>query len=125
MLAYRFACERGGLVRGVVGLAGVLVTPSCSGAAGVRVLHVHGQKDTLVPVEGGGAGEQLSGARFRSVEETVGALRAGGASVELLLVAGGEHGVPSLDAAARVERGAPLAALLGRFVRGEKVTDRP
>jgi polyhydroxybutyrate depolymerase len=118
MLSYRFACERRELVAGVVGLAGPLVRPTCQDARGVRVLHVHGMRDTTVPVGGGGAGDFLMGKSFRSVDETVAALRAGGASVEVILLQSGEHNAQTLDAAMRAERGVSLASIVGGFVRG-------
>lgn len=119
MLSYRFACERSDLVAGIVALAGVLVTPSCVNASGVRVLHVHGLQDTTVPIGGGGAGERLmGGAGFRSLDETVATVRAAGASVDVVLLQGGEHQAQTLDAALRAEQGITLATLVGRFIRG-------
>lgn len=118
MMSYRFACTRSDLVRGVVALAGVLVIPSCANASGVRVLHVHGLQDGIVPIEGGGQGNRLAGAPFRSVQQTTDALRAGGASVDVILIPGAEHPVESLDAGARADRGVTLPMIVGQFVRG-------
>jgi len=84
----------------------------------VRVLHVHGVRDTIVPVGGGSAGDFLTGKSFRTVDETASALRAGGASVEVILLQSGEHNVQTLDAAMRAERGVTLASIVGGFVRG-------
>ena len=51
MMAYRYACERPGVVAGVLAVAGT-VTASCTGRADVAVLHVHGVADRTVPLEG-------------------------------------------------------------------------
>lgn len=119
MLSYRFACERHTMLRGVVSLAGVLVMPNCANASGVRILEIHGLQDTTVPVGGGGAGDRLMGTGFRSVDQTVEALRAGGASVQVVLLQGGEHQAQTLDAAMRAEKGVTLASVVGDFVRGQ------
>ncbi|MCW2607140.1 MAG: putative lipoprotein [Frankiales bacterium] len=50
MMAYRFACERPGLVDTVGVLSGTLEIPRCDGR--ITVLHLHGDRDTAVPLEG-------------------------------------------------------------------------
>jgi polyhydroxybutyrate depolymerase len=119
MMSYRLACTRPDLVGGVVAIAGVLAIPSCDNSAGVRVLHIHGLQDPVVPIDGGGQGVRLTDQPFRSVQQTTDAVRAGGASVELLLVPGGEHEVDSIDRALRAELGQTLAGLVGQTVRGQ------
>ncbi len=118
MMSYRFACTRPDLVEGVMSLSGVLVIPSCANASGVRILQVHGLDDPIVPIGGGGGGERLAGAPFRSVQETADGLRAGGATVETLLVPGADHAIQSLDANLRAALGVSLATRLGQFVQG-------
>jgi polyhydroxybutyrate depolymerase len=119
MMSYRLACTRPDLVGGVVAISGVLAIPRCDNAAGVRVLHIHGLQDPIVPVAGGGQGVRLTDQPFPSVQQTTDAVRAGGASVELLLVPGGEHEVESIDRALRGELGQSLASLVGQTVRGQ------
>jgi polyhydroxybutyrate depolymerase len=119
MMSYRFACTRPDLVAGVMGLAGVFVMSSCPNSAGVRILHVHGLEDRLVPIGGGGGGDRLAGAPFRSVQQTTDALRAGGARVDVLFVPGADHPVESIDSAMRSALGLSIAARLGQFVRGQ------
>lgn len=117
MMSYRFACERGNLIRGVIALSGPLVIDRCGNAAGVRILHIHGTADRLVPIEGGGGGDWLSGSDFRSVEETVAELRAGGATVEVMLIDGANHGVQRIDAAMQSQLGVGLATVVAQFIR--------
>ncbi len=50
MMAYRFGCERPGLVDTVGVMSGTLEIPRCDGP--IRVLHLHGDRDTAVPLEG-------------------------------------------------------------------------
>lgn len=118
MMSYRFACSRSHLIGGVVGLAGVLVTPSCPNASGVRILHIHGHEDQIVPIRGGGAGNLLAGAPFRPVSETTNALRAGGARVETLLITGADHGIGSIDRGMRATFGRSVAEQVRLFVQG-------
>jgi polyhydroxybutyrate depolymerase len=116
MMSYRFACERRSMIRGVVGLSVPIVIPVCDNASGVRILHVHGTADSTVPLEGGGRGDRLMGADFRSLEQTVGILRAGGAQVEVMLVPGAEHGAQEVDAGLRREMGVTLGQVTLQFM---------
>ncbi|MCU1691486.1 MAG: putative lipoprotein [Frankiales bacterium] len=50
MMAYRFGCERPALVDTVGVMSGTLEIPRCDGR--IRVLHLHGDRDTAVPLEG-------------------------------------------------------------------------
>ncbi|MCW2778251.1 MAG: putative lipoprotein [Frankiales bacterium] len=50
MMAYRLACERPGLVDSVGVMSGTLEIPRCDGR--IRALHLHGDLDTAVPLEG-------------------------------------------------------------------------
>lgn len=66
MMAYRYACERGG-VDSVMVVAGALTTSTCSKQ--FRVLHVHGTADKTVPYNGGYS--QFTGYTFKSVPSEV------------------------------------------------------
>ena len=50
MMAYRLACERPGLVDTVGVMSGTLEIPRCDGR--ITALHLHGDRDTAVPLEG-------------------------------------------------------------------------
>lgn len=50
MMAYRFGCERPALVDTVGVMSGTLEVPRCDGR--ITVLHLHGDRDTAVPLEG-------------------------------------------------------------------------
>ena len=116
MMSYRFACERSGMVAGVVGLSGVITANGCSNASGVRVLVVQGAQDPIVPVAGGG-NKRISGMSFRTLQSTVDLLSGAGASVEVVVLDGAEHSVADLDSAARNEIGTSVTGLVGQFVR--------
>ena len=121
MMSFRFACERNTMLGGAVTMAGALVRPTCTNAAGVRILHVHGLQDTNVPVSGGGGGmgERLTGdGGFPPLEQTRARLRSAGASMQTILLQGGEHSTRTLDTAMQRERGTSLANVVGNFVRG-------
>lgn len=53
MMAYRLACERPDLFRGVAPVAATVVLPACFPAAPADLLHIHGLQDQYVPYEGG------------------------------------------------------------------------
>ncbi len=53
MMAYRLACERPDLVRGVMGVAGTDNTLACNPSRPTPVLHVHALNDTHVLFNGG------------------------------------------------------------------------
>jgi polyhydroxybutyrate depolymerase len=118
MMAFRFACERNTMIRGVVAVSAPIVIPSCRNASGVNILHIHGRADRLVPVEGGGGGDWLSGQDFTSVEQTDSMLRAGGASVRTILLQEGNHGAQRVDASMRSELGVSLGQTVTQFIRG-------
>lgn len=118
MMAYRFACERNTMIRGVIAVSAPIVIPSCRNASGVNILHIHGRADRLVPVEGGGGGDWLSGQDFTSVDETDAILRAGGANVRTILLQGAGHGTQRVDAAMRSEMGVSLGQTITQFIRG-------
>lgn len=60
MMAYRLACQTpGGMqVRAIAVVATTMTLPpsKCPDAAGLSVLHIHGDADTRVPLAGGGGG---------------------------------------------------------------------
>lgn len=115
MMAYRFACERGSMIRGVVGIAGAVTVPNCRGAGNLKVLEIHGEADANVPVRGG-RGIGRSGVAFPSLDETVRALQGAGASVSVDVIPGAEHDLGSVDAGMRRARGYSLAQAIAGFI---------
>lgn len=55
LMSYRLLCERPDLFRTAVIVAGDLVTAPCAPATDVNLLHVHGDRDALIPVDGTGS----------------------------------------------------------------------
>ena len=86
MMAYRVACERPGLVDTVGVMSGTLEIPRCNGK--IRALHIHGEKDTLVPYDGEEYSERLQ-AFLRAVPTIRGA--SPGSSIEIRKVLGYNH----------------------------------
>lgn len=52
LMSYRLVCERPDLVHVAVVVAGDAVGPRCSPALPVSLLHVHGARDSLIPLSG-------------------------------------------------------------------------
>ncbi|QFT64316.1 PHB depolymerase family esterase [Roseivivax sp. THAF30] len=117
MMAYRYACSRPGDVQGVVAMSGPLLLGSCANAAGVRVAHIHGRRDSLVPVAGGGRGENLSGEDFPSVQDTISKMERAGAFVQVIILEGAEHEVGTVNAALQNERGQSIGAFAASFAQ--------
>ncbi|HSK25977.1 MAG TPA: PHB depolymerase family esterase [Jiangellales bacterium] len=85
MLGYRVACERPGLLAGLVAVAGARLVP-CPDTGGTWLLHVHGDGDTAVPLAGT-AESRFTSARLPAAAESV----AGVAGGRLDVVPGLEH----------------------------------
>lgn len=52
LMSYRMVCERPDLVHVAVAVAGDAVGPRCNPATPVSLLHVHGARDSLIPLSG-------------------------------------------------------------------------
>ena len=55
MMGYRLACELSDKISAVGVAAGALMLDSCTPTRAVNVLHLHGDLDTIVPINGGNA----------------------------------------------------------------------
>ncbi len=116
MMSYRLACEKHRMVRGVVAISGPLALPSCPSAAGVRVLHLHGADDDVVPPGGGRGSSTLDTGSHQSVQETERKLTAAGAKVDVVMLSGAGHLLPSVSRAAQRQMGATLPDIVGGFI---------
>ena len=54
MMAYRLACDLSDKITAIAVVTGSLVDPSCSPSKQVSLLHIHGDLDPTVPIQGGG-----------------------------------------------------------------------
>jgi polyhydroxybutyrate depolymerase len=54
MMAYRLACDLSDKITAIAVVAGSLVDTSCAPAKQVSLLHIHGDLDPTVPIQGGG-----------------------------------------------------------------------
>jgi polyhydroxybutyrate depolymerase len=128
LLSYRLACEMSDIFAAVAPVGGVLMYTPCQPQQAVSLMHVHGLKDRLVPIEGGGSGIQfppiaeglstwaeLDGCAGDSKVENSGPLThttysacASGISVEFYTVEGTGHGWPSKYVA-------PISQLIWEF----------
>lgn len=86
MMAYRFACARPELVDTVGIVSGTLEVPACAGP--IRALHLHGEKDTAVPLAGADYSERLQ-AYLRPVATIPGA--APGSTITIRRLRGFPH----------------------------------
>ena len=116
MMTFRFACERADKVIAVAPVAGSLEVPGCSPSGPVDLLAIHGDSDKNHPIEGGEGTRSIANVAFVSMADsmrlwtagfgctgspeakTEGALTAtawktcaGGATAELVVIAGADH----------------------------------
>jgi polyhydroxybutyrate depolymerase len=54
MMAYRLACDLSEKITAIAVVVGSLVDTSCNPEKQVSLLHIHGDLDPLVPIQGGG-----------------------------------------------------------------------
>jgi len=119
MMTFRFACERADQVAAAAPVAGSLEIPDCSPSAPVDLLAIHGDSDKNHPIEGGEGTRSIANVAFVSMADsmrlwtagfgctgspetkTEGALTttewkpcAGGATAELVVIAGADHPWP-------------------------------
>ena len=52
MMSYRLVCEQADLVHVAIAVAGDLMTPFCTPSRPISLLHVHGQRDGIVAING-------------------------------------------------------------------------
>lgn len=134
MMAYRLACEIPEKIAAIVPVSGTLALDDIAPRSGMKyvpVLHIHGDQDQNVPLDGGKGAKGVSGVAHRSVWQTMEMMAAprkytglqiktteaggqilhyryqckDGAPVELLVIKGGEHewpgGISGMDASQR------------------------
>lgn len=91
MMAYRYACQHGG-INAIVGVSGPLLFDSCPRGAGLKVLHMHGQLDDVVPFNGGRGGKNaIADVTFPSVAELETIMEGSGATFRLEALPGAGH----------------------------------
>ena len=75
MMAWRFACERGGVLAAAMPVSGSLETadPAACAPRGTSLLAVHGDADRNHPLEGGTGTRSVSGVSYRPFAESVAA----------------------------------------------------
>jgi dienelactone hydrolase len=93
MMAYRYACERPGVVAGVLAVAGTMTSP-CRPRSAVAVLSVHGTADTRVPLAGTAWSTTL-GTRLPPARDAVRRYAAVGSGVRSVIRSGLAHEWPT------------------------------
>jgi polyhydroxybutyrate depolymerase len=75
MMAWRFACERGGVLAAAMPVSGSLETadPAACAPRGTSLLAVHGDADRNHPLEGGTGTRSVSGVSYRPFADSVAA----------------------------------------------------
>lgn len=71
IMAFRFGCERGDLVKGIAPVAGSLEIPKCEAKTPTNLLAIHGDADQNHPINGGEGARSIAGVPFVSMEKTL------------------------------------------------------
>lgn len=72
MMAYRLACEIPEKITAIAPVAGTLALESCGVSKDIPILHMHGENDRNVPLNGGKGEKSVAGVSHRSVFEGLG-----------------------------------------------------
>jgi polyhydroxybutyrate depolymerase len=115
MMAYRYACAHPERIRGVIGVSGSLSMPTCKAAGNVRVLHIHGTLDTIIPINGGFSSSN-STHDHKSVDETLDTMHKAGAGIELIRVLDGHHAMPDINKKMKKQFGYDLPEAVSDFI---------
>ncbi|MGZ9097679.1 MAG: alpha/beta hydrolase family esterase [Micavibrio sp.] len=116
MMAYRFSCEKPGIVAAMVAVSGTLMVDHCN-ARDLRVLHIHGDRDDHVPVAGGiGTRSLMRDMNYRSLDETARIMKESGASFNLKLVRGAGHSTNDLNKILQKNDSTTLAEAISLFI---------
>lgn len=120
MMIERVVCERGAFAAAIT-LSGPLQTGArtCPGAAGRRILAIHGEEDANVPIEGGPGGGFAADATFASERAAQATFRASGARYDLLVLPRVGHKLADIDQALTPHDG------LAGYVRSTFALDAP
>lgn len=117
MMAYRMACEGLPGLSGVVALSGPLAVQKCENARGIRILHIHGDADDVVPIAGTKTPNSHGEGPYLSAHQSLDRLRTSGASTELLVLKGAGHDYADLQMVSKSQTGRSLAAHIGGCLR--------
>ncbi|MCH2169961.1 alpha/beta hydrolase-fold protein [Myxococcota bacterium] len=143
MLAYRLACEIPDRLAAAVAIAGTLAIPSCPSSNSVAFLHIHGDADRNIPLQGGRGSRGLARVDHRSVADSISALTKNrdcetsekslpngdrettytchkGAPVEVLILSGASHGWPGAGGRKGAESSFPASQAAWDFVRSHQ-----
>ncbi|MCR8723741.1 alpha/beta hydrolase family esterase [Frigidibacter sp. ROC022] len=114
MMSYHYACNRPGVIAGVVGLAGNYVAQSCPGARGLQVLEIHGAKDEVISIDYGLS--QVLGAVHTSLDGFARFMREEGAEMQVILLPDAAHPLEDIELKVARHTGLGLNATVARFV---------
>jgi len=115
MMTQRMICETNVYAAGV-SIAGTLEieTDKCSGAAGKKILEIHGEKDANVPMAGA-VGKGISRSVFKSQEYAKRIFESSGATYTLEVLPGAEHQMDTIAAVLEKQQGTTLAEKIVQF----------
>ena len=116
MMAYRFVCEKPGMIAAMIAISGPLMIDHCD-APKLPVLHIHGERDDHVPVKGGiGTRSLMRDMNYRSVAETARIMTEAGASFNLKMVRGAGHSTDDIDKMLQKYDSMTLAQTISQFM---------
>ncbi len=116
MMAYRFACERPGMLAGIIPVSGPLMTESCKSGP-VKVLHIHGENDSRVPFEGRRRIRPIVQNRpFRSVRQTKRILEEAGARMKVMVIRDAGHNISEIDSYMKEQKSVGIPGIIARFI---------
>jgi poly(3-hydroxybutyrate) depolymerase len=116
MMTQRMICETNVFAAGV-SISGTLEieTEKCAGAAGKKILEIHGEKDSNVPIAGG-VGKGISRSYFKSQGYAKKVFESSGATYTLEVLPEAEHQLDTIEAAIKKQQGMTLPEKIVKFL---------
>lgn len=116
MLGYKFICEKPGVIKSFVVVAGAFLSTSCASNPTFSVLAVHGENDDVLSPNGS---TSTTGLQYNSIQQTGAILTNAGVSFRSIILKNTGHSVPEIETAIFAKYGQPLSIIAYDFMNNK------
>ena len=114
MMSYRYACETG-RVAGIIPISGPLLLNECANGNGLKVLHLHGVADDIVPIAGGK--KKFSRPAYPPLTQSTYVMQTAGADVKVEIFPNTSHKLKDVNRALYDKKGFGIAEQTVSFMQ--------
>ncbi len=118
MLGYKFICEKPGVIKSFVAVAGAFLSDSCASNSAFNVLAIHGENDNLLSPNGS---TETATWQYNSTEETKAILTNLGVSFRSILLKNAGHSVPEIEQAIFAKYSKPLSVIAYEYMTNKYI----